>query len=132
VAHAASDAVHFSSVGGSVRQALHSVVFIICPMNGVDWHFIVLNGGDGAGCVPASRLLSLGGGGDHCLLRLSASVKAQWLALGRCLVVMVWCFSRRAPVEQVCPNSPLRPVGGVTLSLSYITIILITQYSFAD
>ena len=29
-------------------------------MNGVDWHFIVLNGGDGAGCVPASRLLSLG------------------------------------------------------------------------
>ena len=84
VAHAASDAVHFSSVGGSVRQALHSVVFIICPMNGVDWHFfIVLNGGDGAGCVPASRLLSLGGGGDHCLLRLSASVKPQWLALGR-------------------------------------------------
>jgi len=63
-------------------------------MNGVDWHFIVLNGGDGAGCVPASRLLSLGGGGDHCLLRLSASVKAQWLALGRCLVVMVWRFSR--------------------------------------
>ena len=94
MAHAASDAVHFSSVGGSVWQALHSVVFIICPMNGVDWHFIVLNGGDGAGCVPASRLLSLGGGGDHCLLRLSASVKAQWLALGRCLVVMVWCFSR--------------------------------------
>ena len=112
MAHAASsDAVHFSSVGGSVQQALHSsIVFIICPpMNGVDWHFIVLNGGDGAGCVPASRLLSLvGGGGDHCLLRLSASVKAQWLlALGRCLVVMVWCFSRRAPVEQVCPNSQL-------------------------
>ena len=95
MAHAASDAVHFSSVGGSVRQALHSIVFIICPMNGVDWHFIVLIGGDGAGCVPASRLLSLGGGGDHCLLHLSASVnKAQWLALGRCLVVMVWCFSR--------------------------------------
>ena len=64
---------------------LYSIVFIICPMNGVDWHFIVLIGGDGAGCVPASRLLSLGGGGDHCLLRLSASVKAQWLALGRCL-----------------------------------------------
>ena len=96
MAHAASDAVHFSSVGGSVRQAaLHSIVLITCPMNGVDWHFIVLNGDDGAGCVPASRLLSLlGGGDDQCLLRLSASVKAQWLALGRCLVVMVWCFSR--------------------------------------
>ena len=58
-------------------------------MNGVDWHFIVLIGGDGVGCVPALCLLSLGGGGDHCLLRLSASVKAQWLVLGRCLVVMV-------------------------------------------
>ena len=56
-------------LGAAVRQALHcSIVFIICPMNGVDWHFIVLIGGDGAGCVPASRLLSLGGGGDHCPL----------------------------------------------------------------
>ena len=72
------------------------MIHIICPMNGVDGHFIVLIGGDGASCVPASRLLSLGGGGDHYLLRLSASVKAQWLVLGRCLVVMVWCFSRRA------------------------------------
>ena len=93
MAHAASsDAVLFASVGVSVRQALHSIVFIICcPMNGVDLHFIVLNCGDGAGCVPASRLLSLsvGGGGDHCLLRLSASVKAQWLVLGLCLVVVM-------------------------------------------
>ena len=72
--------MHFCSVGGSVWQALHSIVFIICPMNGVDLHFIVLNGGDWAGCVPASRLLSLGGGGDHYLLRLSASVKQGSMA----------------------------------------------------
>ena len=45
----APDAVHFSSVGGSVRQALHSIVFIICPMNGVDWHFVVL--------MPASAVM---------------------------------------------------------------------------
>ena len=116
---------------GPFRQ----MMIIICPMNGVDGHFIVLNGGDGAGCVPASRLLSLGGEGDHCLLRLSASVKAQWLALGRCLVVMVWCFSRRAPVEQVCPYSPLRPVGGVTTinySISICLNIIIYMYNLTD
>ena len=97
-------------------------MFIICPMNGVDWHFIVLNGGDGAGCVPASRLLSLGGGGDHCLLRLSASVKAQWLALGRCLVAMVWCFSRERRLSRYVQFAAQAGRGSNTIT---ITISLI-------
>ena len=92
MAHAASDAVHFSSsVGGSVQQALHSIVFIICPMNGVDWHFIVLiNGGDGAGCVPASHLLSLGGGGDQSTTAFCVSQPQSSRLNGWCRVVALW------------------------------------------
>ena len=47
-------------------------------------------------------------------------------------------FSRRAPVEQVSPNSPLRPVGGVTLSLSLslynivISLYIIYIYIFSS
>ena len=58
-------------------------------MNRVDWHFIVLSGGDGAGCVPASRLLSLGGGGDHCLSAFCVS-QPQSRLNGWRWVVALW------------------------------------------